>query len=218
MTEMQRSALQISSGMGPLEARRFAAALGVHLEALALARGLAIEEVACYGDPGAPRSMTLYVRGDAVDALTDQLGTHQLLQRSAQRGRAARKRWFVAVSLHPIELPSSTAPGRLTLDDLEITACRAGGPGGQHVNKVATAVRVRHLPSGLSVRSSAARSQKANLDQAIRRLGELLDARVAAARSREVDARRLAHYRVERGRAIVSYSLAEDGALRIDGA
>lgn len=211
---MTRHALQISSGVGPVEVRRFVAALAEHLEELALGRGLALEELACHGEPEEPRSATLYLSGDAPGLLVEQLGTHELVHRSPERGRSARKRWFVAVSLHAdAEVTATQALPALAMEDLEISVCRAGGPGGQHVNKVSTAIRVRHLPSGLSVRATASRSQKANRDQALRRLAELLAERDRAAARRAVNERRMAHYRVERGRPVRSYMLNERGAL-----
>ncbi len=220
-----RIALQISSGVGPVEVRRFVAKLAEHLEALAGARGLLVEEVVWHGEAEAPRSATLHISGPGcgtgagtiAGALADQLGTHELVHRSAERGRGARKRWFAAVSLHDEPAHSAStgaAGGELPRDELEITATRAGGPGGQHVNKVATAVRVRHLPSGLTVRSAGARSQKANLEQALRRIAGLLAERQQATAARAGAERRLAHYRVERGRPVCSYTLDEGGGLR----
>lgn len=221
-----RATLQISSGVGPAPVRRFVAALATHLETLAESRGLFVEEVVWHGEAEAPRSATLHLAGDAAGLLTDQLGTHELVHRSPQRGRSARKRWFAAVSLHAeTDLaagasiggsagPSAGASIALPRDELEITATRAGGPGGQHVNKVATAVRVRHLPSGLTVRSAGARSQKANLEQALRRIAGLLAARQQAAEQRAGAERRLAHYRVERGRPVCSYTVDDDGELQ----
>jgi protein subunit release factor B len=210
---MSSYAVQITSGVGPDEARRFVAALAEYLAQLAVARGLGFDEAACHGDAAEPRSVTLYLRGEVRELFADQLGTHVLVHRSVARGRAARKRWFAAVSLHDGVLGTGAIAPELARQDLEITACRAGGPGGQHVNKVATAIRVRHLPTGLAVRCASARSQKANLDQAMRRLAVLLAERDEAARERAVRERRGAHYRVERGRAAHSYTLVADGAL-----
>lgn len=213
----RRHALQISSGVGPIEVRRFVALLAAHLEALAAARGLFIEEVACHGDDdAAPRSTTLYLRGDAAGSLADQLGTHELVHRSPDRGRAARKRWFAAVSLHDGASDASAATSAIPDEDVEVTVCRAGGPGGQHVNKVSTAIRVRHVPTGLTVRCAASRSQKANRDQALGRLAALLADQAAAAARRAGSQRRLAHYRVERGRPVASYALDADGALVLE--
>jgi peptide chain release factor len=211
---MTRSVLQITSGVGPVEVRRFVAALALHLEALCEARGLLVEDVACHGELEAPRSVALALCGDALGRLADQLGTHQLQHRAPERGRAARERWYAAVQLYPgVRADAAGADPCLLRQDLEITACRAGGPGGQHVNKVATAIRVRHLPTGLSVRSAAARSQKANLDQALRRVASLLAERAAAARDRADADQRRGHYRLERGRPVWTYTIDVDGTL-----
>jgi peptide chain release factor 2/peptide chain release factor len=211
--------LLITSGVGPAEARRFVALLAARLEQLAELRGLEVlEVVSSDGDAGAPRSITLRVRGDAVGELAGEIGTHVLVQRSADRGRSSRKRWFAAVSVHPATDDRPEDVTAIPRAALVITACRAGGPGGQHVNKVSSAVRVRHVPSGIAIRSAGARSQRANLDQALRRLAGLLreraDARSADARSR----RRDAHYRLERGRAVRSYQLDGEGVLVETGA
>ena len=207
--------LLITSGVGPTEARRFVAQLAARLEQLAEARGLEVREVvASGGDADAPRSITLRVRGDVLGLLAGELGTHVLVQRSATRGRASRKRWFAAVSFHAA--PADDAHADITTiprDSLVITACRAGGPGGQHVNKVSSAVRVQHLPSGIAIRSAGARSQKANLDQALRRLVVMLRERADARRAAGEAQRRATHYQLERGRAVRSYQLDDDGVL-----
>ena len=206
--------LLVTSGVGPAEARRFVAQLALRLELLAQGRGLDVRDVlARGGDTDGPRSITLRLAGDAPGLLGGERGTHVLIQRSAARGRAARKRWFAAVSLHPAPADDAASALAIPRDALEITACRAGGPGGQHVNKVSSAVRVHHLPTGLVIRCAAGRSQRANLDQAMRRLAaalrELDDTRRAGAEA----ARRMAHYRVERGRPVRTYQLDADGSL-----
>lgn len=212
--------LLITSGVGPGEVRRFVAQLAARLEQLAEQRGLEVREVVSSGgDDDAPRSITLRLAGDVVTQLADELGTHVLVQRSGSRGRAARKRWFAAVSLHPVVDDRGLSPGgsaaeTIPRDELVITACRAGGPGGQHVNKVSSAVRVQHLPSGIAIRSAGARSQHANLAQALRRLAGLLRERAEVRRAADRQVRRAAHYQLERGRAVRSYQLDDDGQLK----
>jgi protein subunit release factor B len=198
--------LVISAGVGPLEVRRFVGQLAARLERLAEVRGLEVREVCASGEP--PRSIALRLAGDP-GALADELGTHVLVH--AARGRGARKRWFAAVTAHAASAPPD-APA-IPRDELTITACRAGGPGGQHVNKVASAVRVEHAPSGLAVRSAGARSQHANLEAALRRLAQLLHARAAAAHAAARATRRGAHYQLERGRPVRRYRLDGDGRL-----
>ena len=128
---MSRHAIVITAGVGPREARAFVARLAEHLAALAAARGLLVDGATVVGDdPEAPRSIALAVVGDAPGALADQLGTHALVHRSAARGHAARKRWFAGVRCEPA-LPDADPAIALRADDLEISACRAGGPGGQ---------------------------------------------------------------------------------------
>ena len=67
-------------------------------------------------------------------------------------------------------------------NEVEEVFCRSSGPGGQHVNKVSTAVTLRHLPTGLSVRVSTSRSQARNRVEATRLLAAKLEAAAAAAR------------------------------------
>ena len=66
--------------------------------------------------------------------------------------------------------------------EVEEVFCRSGGPGGQHVNKVSTAVTLRHVPTGISVRVSASRSQARNRAEATRLLADKLEAAAVAAR------------------------------------
>lgn len=73
--------------------------------------------------------------------------------------------------------------------DLEESFARSGGPGGQHVNKVSTAVTLRHRASGVSVTVQDSRSQSANRQLARERLVAALETRRATARQSRVDAR-----------------------------
>lgn len=77
----------------------------------------------------------------------------------------------------------------IALADLEESFARSSGPGGQHVNKVSTAVTLRHRASGISVTVQDSRSQSANRQLARERLVDALETRRAAARQSRVDAR-----------------------------
>ncbi|GHU73030.1 hypothetical protein FACS189413_16950 [Bacteroidia bacterium] len=76
-----------------------------------------------------------------------------------------RKNWFVGVQRLPVFVANEWNE-----NELRIQTLKASGPGGQHVNKTESAVRVTHIPSGISVMVSKNRSQLQNKKQAIKRL------------------------------------------------
>ena len=209
---MTRHVVQVSAGDGPVEVRRFVAQLAGRIEAVCEARGLVVGEVAIRGDEDAPWSVEMVVDGDAPARIADELGTHALVARSPDRGRAARKRWYAGVSIHPLA-EGGAAKEAVDPRDLEITATTSPGPGGQNVNKTATAVRVRHRPSGITVRVCDERSQRANLRRAAERIAALLAGAQEERRATAGAARRMAHHRVERGAPVRVYRLGARGAL-----
>lgn len=210
---MSGSIVQITAGRGPVEVRRFVALLARRIEALVAERGLFAREVVVHGDEQAPWSVEIEVLGDARAALADELGTHALVARSPSRGRAARKRWYAAVLLHPAREETAIATAQIDPRDLEISTARAGGPGGQNVNKTQTAVRVKHLPTGISVRVADERSQRSNLARAIARIGARIAADAEARAARSISARHRAHGRLERGAPVRTYGLSPRGEL-----
>lgn len=208
---MSRYAVQVSAGDGPVEVRRFVGLLGERLSALCEERGLLVATVAIRGDEDAPWSVEVVVEGEAPAALAGELGTHALVSRSPDRGRASRKRWYAGVSLHL--LADEDAAAEVDPRDLEVTATTSPGPGGQHVNKTATAVRVRHRPSGITVRVSDERSRRANLRRAVDRIAALLGRAAEERRAAGTAARRISHHRLVRGAPVRVYRLGMKGEL-----
>lgn len=206
--------VQVSAGMGPVEVRAFVARLAARLEDECAARGLRVTEVVTVGEPEAPGSVAIHVLGRASEALADLAGTHALVARSPGRGRRARKRWFAGVSVHPAPRVDDAGGAALDLADIDITAARAGGPGGQHVNRTASAVRAVHRPTGIAVRVAEERSQHANRKRALARLAAILAARALAHEDRRRAVRRGAHYAFTRGNPVRTWRLDAGGAGR----
>lgn len=197
----------MSAGTGPAEVRGFVAHLAARLEDTCLRRGLRVTETVTVGDEHAPRSVTIHVAGRAPELLADLLGTHALVARSPERGRRARKRWFAGVSVHPDAAGEPGAHAALDPADVAVTAARAGGPGGQHVNRTSSAVRAAHRPTGISVRVTEERSQHANRRRALARLAAILAARARDDRDRRHAAQRKAHYHFPRGNPVRTWRL-----------
>jgi peptide chain release factor 2/peptide chain release factor len=198
--------VHVSAGTGPEEVRRFVAALARWLEGRCEVLGLPVQAVLTHGDPEAPGSVELWVSGDAPSRLRHECGTHALVAEGARRANG-RKRFFAGVSVMPAEPEGE--PVALDARDLVITAERAGGPGGQHVNKVSTAVRVLHRPSGITVRVAEERSQSANVRAAVARIAARLSAQAREAKAAGRAARRMANYRFERGNPVRVFRLSK---------
>ncbi|MFK7985053.1 MAG: peptide chain release factor-like protein [Sandaracinaceae bacterium] len=197
-----RTLLTVSTGLGPVDMRPLLPRL-----AAALASELAVRGCAVVGTVHEEelRSAALLVEGGVP---ADLLGTHAVVARSPRRGRHARKRWFFGVTSAPFD----TQPVALKPEDVRYQTCRAGGAGGQHVNKTDSAVIAVHVPSGLRARVSSERSQHQNRRLA-RALLEHKWVRLAASKKADRDrAARRRRLQVERGSPVRVWRL-EGGRL-----
>ncbi|SFD19388.1 peptide chain release factor [Chitinophaga sp. CF118] len=165
---MDKVIIQITSGRGPVECCRVVARVAEIMLKDAKSAGITISVLESKkGDlNGTLLSATLLAAGEGLAPFVKEWeGTVQWIAQSPYRKFHKRKNWFVGVAVFDVKEQLQWRAG-----DVKFETCRASGPGGQNVNKVETAVRGIHIPSGIQVLAMDSRSQLQNKKLCMERL------------------------------------------------
>lgn len=208
--EIKKMVLEIRAGAGGEESAIFAADLAemyrLYCESKNWSFSLTDSSIS---EMGGYKEAVFEISGrGAYDDLKYEMGVHrvQRIPATEKQGRVHTSTASVAV------LPLREFEDiKISPTDLEITTTRSGGAGGQNVNKVETAVRIVHKPSGLVVKSTAERTQQRNKDKAMSILVAKLAMEKEAKEAKELSAERKSQIGTgDRSEKIRTYNILQD--------
>ena len=201
---MEKEYIQITSGRGPVECCRVVVLVMNKIIKQAKSLGYEVEVVEHEdgSNNGCMFSATLAIEGDNIFSLKSEWEGSVLwvAQKNPFRPWHRRKNWFVGVHFFkPLQA------GTINDSDITYETLRSSGPGGQNVNKVETAVRAIHVPSGTTVLASDMRSQSQNKKLARERLIMKLSAAEEAKQLQQTHDVWMNHNTLERGNPVKKF-------------
>ncbi len=159
------------------------------------------------GEAAGIKSASIEIVGDfAYGWLKSENGVHRLVRISPFNAQGKRQTSFASVFVYPL-IEDDSIEIEIRPDDIEMDVFRASGAGGQHVNRTNSAVRLRHLPSGVIVECQADRSQHQNRSRAMQMLKSRLYEIEMRRRQAEQDKIEATKGKIEWGSQIRSYVL-----------
>lgn len=158
------------------------------------------------GEEAGIKSITIEIQGkDAYGYLRKEAGTHRLVRQSPFNADKLRQTSFALVEVIPVI--EDVKEVDIKPEEIEVETFRSSGAGGQNVNKVNTAVRVKHLPTGLTISAQTERSQLQNKENALKILRAKIFALEEAKRKGEIQGLKGEYRMASWGNQIRSYVL-----------
>ncbi len=202
--------LEIRAGAGGEEASLFAAQLALMYEKYSAKEGWSFRKIdTAESDLGGLKDGSFEIKGkDVYKKLRYETGVHRI-----QRVPATEKSGRVHTSTASVAVLPVRENTKIEINpaDVEITFSRGGGPGGQNVNKVETAVRLLHKPTGIVIRSTNERSQQKNRDRALSILAAKIQQQIEEAENKKIAAERKEQIGTgDRSEKIRTYNILQD--------
>jgi peptide chain release factor len=192
--------IQITSGRGPEECWKVVARVLEMLLKEARVEGMHAEVAGSVKGHlnGTLLSALVLIKGKGIKSFIGKWhGTVLWISQSPYRKYYKRKNWFIGVEAFDVSKVFQWNEKEIAFESL-----RASGPGGQHVNKTESAVRAKHLPSGITVVASERRSQHQNKSEALDRLKDKVKQWYVEQASARMQDQWQRHNSLERGNAI----------------
>ena len=183
--QRNKALIYIYSGAGGVDAQDWASMLLRMYQRYSQKKGWDFKVLhESFGEQKGIKNVVAEISGSGIyDIMKGESGVHRLVRMSPFSSKGLRHTSFALVEIMPEVISKGF---KIDLKDLRIDTYRSSGPGGQNVNKLETAIRVTHIPSGMAVAVQSERSQAQNKEKAMQLLVSRLASKMEAAKVKEL--------------------------------